>query len=125
MRKKQGTPVHASALQVAIVLVLVLATLVASTFAQRSGGNTRAQRGSTNALQSVNAYELAAVVAGPITITATAGDHGPTDYSNLIAAFTAINAGTHQGDIAIAIVGDTTQGSASAILNASGSGSAS
>jgi Peptidase family C25 len=62
--------------------------------------------------------------AGPITVTATAGTPGPTDYATLGAAFTAINAGTHQGAITIAVVGDTTE-TATATLNASGSGSAS
>src|SRR5262249_50643499 len=126
MRKKQDNSVHASALQVAIGLavVSVLVTFVASTFAQRSGGDTRAQRGSTDGFQSVNTEGLAAILAGPITITATGGNHGPADYANLRAAFAAINAGTHQGDINVAVVGDTTEAQP-AILNASGVGSAS
>ncbi|HEU0275216.1 MAG TPA: hypothetical protein VFQ83_11870 [Candidatus Udaeobacter sp.] len=127
MRKQQDSSVHASALQVALALALgsILVTLVASTFAQRSGGSTRPQQISAYTLQSANTEAPSAVLAGPVTVTATGGNHGPTIYPNLIAAFAAINAGTHQGDITIAIVGDSTQSSASAILNASGSGSAS
>jgi S-layer family protein/all-beta uncharacterized protein len=71
----------------------------------------------------------AAPLVGPVTVTATAGTTGPTDYATLKAAFDAINAGTHQGTITVAIVADTTEaavvGAASVVLNASGSGSAS
>ncbi|HEX7314759.1 MAG TPA: Ig-like domain repeat protein [Pyrinomonadaceae bacterium] len=63
------------------------------------------------------------VSAGPVTITASAGTAGPTDYATLQAAFAAINAGTHQGAINVWILGNTTE-TASAILNASGTGSA-
>src|SRR5437016_3932888 len=63
-------------------------------------------------------------VAGRITLTATAGTLGPTDYATLRAAFDAINAGMHQGVISISVVGDTTE-TASALLQASGSGPAS
>jgi len=62
--------------------------------------------------------------AGPITVTATAGTAGPTDYATLKAAFDAINAGTHQGAINIYVLGNTTE-TVAAVLNASGSGSAS
>jgi hypothetical protein len=58
-------------------------------------------------------------------VTATAGTTGPTTYATLGAAFTAINSGTHQGVITIAIVGDTNETTATATLNASGSGAAS
>ncbi|MGH8094394.1 MAG: hypothetical protein ACREIF_13140 [Chthoniobacterales bacterium] len=64
------------------------------------------------------------VSAGPVTITATAGDLGPTDYPSVQAAFAAINAGTSQGVINVFVLGDTTE-TASAVLNASGVGSAS
>ena len=47
----------------------------------------------------------------------------PTPYANLGAAFTAINAGTHQGDITVDITGNTAE-PASAVLNNSGAGSA-
>ncbi len=61
---------------------------------------------------------------GPVTVTATAGTAGPTDYANVKAAFDAINAGTHQGSINIWIMADTVE-AASAVLNGSGIGSAS
>ena len=61
---------------------------------------------------------------GPVTVKATAGVVGPTDYATLKAAFDAINAGTHQGQITVWILGDTVE-TASAVLNASGTGSAS
>ena len=61
---------------------------------------------------------------GPVTVKATAGNVGPTDYLTLKAAFDAINAGTHQGQITVWILGDTVE-TASAVLNASGTGSAS
>ncbi|MFL6546634.1 MAG: beta strand repeat-containing protein, partial [Candidatus Udaeobacter sp.] len=62
--------------------------------------------------------------AGPVTVTASAGTLGPTDYATVKAAFDAINAGTHQATINIFILGDTTE-AAPAVLNASGSGAAS
>jgi hypothetical protein len=62
------------------------------------------------------------VSAGPVTVTATAGTVGPTDYPTVKAAFDAINAGTHQGSLAIWIFGDTTEAAAAA-LSASGTGS--
>lgn len=61
--------------------------------------------------------------AGPVTVTASAGTPGPTDYATVKAAFDAINAGTHQGAINIHVFGNTVE-TASAVLNASGSGSA-
>ena len=59
-----------------------------------------------------------------ISVTATAGTAGPTSYTTLKASFDAINAGTHQGVIVITVDANTTE-AASAVLNASGSGSAS
>jgi trimeric autotransporter adhesin len=49
---------------------------------------------------------------------------GATPYTTIKAAFDAINAGTHTGSISITITGSTTE-TASAVLNASGTGSAS
>jgi len=49
---------------------------------------------------------------------------GSSSYTTLKAAFDAINAGTHTGDIEVKITGNTTESSA-AFLNASGNGSAS
>ncbi|MFL6274081.1 MAG: FG-GAP-like repeat-containing protein [Blastocatellia bacterium] len=60
---------------------------------------------------------------GPVTVTASAGTTGPTDYATLKDAFDAINLGTHQGTISIVISGDTSE-AAPAVLNASGAGSA-
>lgn len=59
-----------------------------------------------------------------VSITATAGNMGPTAYTTLKDAFDAVNAGTHQGAITIDITGNTSE-TTSAILNASGAGSAS
>ena len=41
--------------------------------------------------------------APPVEVEATAGTPGPTSYPTLKAAFDAINAGTHQGSVAIEI----------------------
>ncbi len=60
-----------------------------------------------------------------IEITATAGTTGPTSYANLRLAFAAINAGTHQGAITVAITSSPSADNNTAVLNASGSGSAS
>lgn len=60
---------------------------------------------------------------GPIAVTATAGTPGPTDYPTLKDAFDAINAGTHQGVITATVLANTTE-TASAVLNASGTGAA-
>jgi uncharacterized repeat protein (TIGR01451 family) len=61
--------------------------------------------------------------AGPIEVEATAGTAGPTAYATLKDAFDAINAGTHQGSINVEVCGNTAE-TATASLNASGSGSA-
>jgi hypothetical protein len=58
-----------------------------------------------------------------VTLTASSGTASGT-FTTLKGAFDAINAGTHQGAIVISINSSTTE-SASALLNASGSGSAS
>ena len=44
-----------------------------------------------------------------VSVTSTAGTVGPTLYATVSASFAAINAGTHQGVITIAIVGNTTE----------------
>jgi hypothetical protein len=52
-----------------------------------------------------------------VSVTATAGTAGPTTYVTVSAAFTAINAGTHQGAITIEITANTTEpGSPTALL---------
>ena len=62
-------------------------------------------------------------VQAQVSVTATIGTMGPTPYTTVKGAFDAINAGTHQGVIAISIIGDPVE-AASAVLNASGAGSA-
>lgn len=59
-----------------------------------------------------------------ITVTATAGVLGPTVYTTLFNAVTAVNAGTHQGNITMTVTANTTEVSQS-ILNSSGTGAAS
>jgi len=54
----------------------------------------------------------------PIEVTATMGTTGPIYYSNLKAAFDAINLGTHKGVITVKIEDNTIE-TASAVLNAS------
>lgn len=56
-----------------------------------------------------------------VSVTATLGSPGPVNYSTLKLAFDAVNAGTHQGAVTIQLTGSTTE-SASAVLNASGTG---
>ncbi|WP_118949712.1 T9SS type A sorting domain-containing protein [Taibaiella helva] len=58
-----------------------------------------------------------------VSITATAGATGPTAYTTLKGAFDAVNTGTHRGVVTIVINGNTAE-TATASLNASGSGSA-
>jgi hypothetical protein len=62
---------------------------------------------------------------GPIEVEGSIDGTTPTAYATLGAAFAAINAGTHTGAIAIDVCGDTSEGATVAVLNASGSGSAS
>jgi len=63
--------------------------------------------------------------AGPIEVEGSIIGTTPTAYATLAAGFAAINAGTHTGAITIDVCGNTTEPAAGAILNASGSGSAS
>lgn len=50
---------------------------------------------------------------------------GSSGYATLTAAFAAINAGTHTGTISVNICANTDEGTGTAVLNASGAGSAS
>ena len=59
-----------------------------------------------------------------VEAVATAGTPGPTGYTTLKGAFDAINVGTHQGAITVNVCADTTE-TASAALNASGTGGSS
>ena len=63
------------------------------------------------------------VSSGPVTVTATAGNLGPTDYTTVQSAFAAVNAGTHQGDVNVWVMADTIE-TTSAILKESGTGGA-
>lgn len=56
-----------------------------------------------------------------VSVTASAATTGPTSYTNLSSAFTAINAGTHQGDITVEISTSFVD-VASSVLNSSGDG---
>jgi len=60
-----------------------------------------------------------------ISVSATAGVSGPTSYTNLRLAFAAVNDGTHQGAITVDITSSPSADNNTAVLNASGSGSAS
>jgi hypothetical protein len=63
---------------------------------------------------------------GVIEVEGTGGSGTqPTGYATLGAGFTAINNGVHTGTIVIDVCGNTTEGTATATLNASGSGAAS
>jgi hypothetical protein len=59
-----------------------------------------------------------------VSVTATAGTVGPTPYTTVKLAFDAINAGTHQGAVTVAISANTTEGTTPATLNSNGAGSA-
>src|SRR5262249_26118734 len=61
---------------------------------------------------------------GPVELESTGGLIGPTGYASLGAALADINNGSYTGTITVDVCGDTTE-SATAVLNASGSGSAS
>ena len=60
-----------------------------------------------------------------VSVTATAGTTGPTNYATLKSAFDAINAGTHQGAVTVSINVSTNEGTTPATLDGSGAGSAS
>ena len=49
------------------------------------------------------------VVSAQVSVTASAGTPGPTAYTTISDAFTAINAGTHQGAIVITVSASTTE----------------
>jgi len=67
---------------------------------------------------------MSALASAQVSVTATAGTVGPTAYTTLGGAFTAINAGTHQGAITVSITASTSEGATVAALNSSGAGSA-
>ena len=91
----------------------------------------RAARGSANVSLSIEAPRPARATIpaapsgiGPVLVNATGGASG-TQYGTLGAAFAAINAGIHQGDITVNILGSTVEGATPATLNGSGAGAAS
>ena len=102
-----GGTTAANYLPQSTALVAATGTSVLSDYA----GTTRSL-----AKPSMGAYEY--TVTGALTVTASVG---PTTagYSTLKAAFDAIDAGTHQGDISIAINSSITE-TASAVLHQSG-----
>lgn len=58
-------------------------------------------------------------VKAQVSVSSSAGVTVPTNYLNFKAAFDAINAGTHQGTIAITITSNTVTETAQAVLNSS------
>jgi hypothetical protein len=48
-------------------------------------------------------------VAAQVSVTATTGTVGPTAYTTLKAAFDAVNAGTHSGNVTVTVSGNTTE----------------
>lgn len=52
-----------------------------------------------------------------VSVTATAGNTGPTTYPTLGQAFNALNGGVHGGAVTIDLVGDTNEGTTPATLN--------
>jgi hypothetical protein len=62
---------------------------------------------------------------GPATVTATGGVIGPSSYTTLGAAFSAVNGGTHTGAVTIEICASLNEGVTPATLNSSGAGPAS
>ncbi len=58
-----------------------------------------------------------ATAGNPVEVEATAGTMGPTAYASVGAAFAAINAGTHQGDINVEICFNSNEGTTPATLN--------
>jgi hypothetical protein len=117
-------------LSTSILTLCLIALTVFSVSMQRGAANgspqekVAPQQGAATASPTAG-NQVKSPLVGPVTVTATAGTVGPTDYATLKLAFDAINAGTHQGAITIDIVSSTTEGTTPATLNSSGAGSAS
>ena len=120
--KRPGSPLSNIKLQNRARLIIALATFCLLTFLLSATAFMQSRRITAGASTGLSSD---AVLVGPVTVTATAGTTGPTDYTTLKGAFDAINAGTHQGAITIDIVANTTEGATPAVLNSSGAGSAS
>ena len=132
------TSVRVFAVLIAVVLVTTFAVALETAASIKQAGRTESSHSESTRSARGKGYgnnsRVAGFLAPPPTlgtcdtgqnveVEATAGTPGPTGYSQLIAAFTAINGGTHQGSITIEICGNTIEGIAT--LNASGSGAAS
>ena len=95
--------------------LVVLTVLLAIAFFATTAGPAGAATGICESL-----------AGGVIEVEGTGGSGTqPTGYATLGAAFTAINTGVHTGTLVIDVCGNTTEGTATATLNASGSGAAS
>ncbi len=128
MKKQINPSIKAHLLWSALILLALLAVCaIPFALAQRNSVKQSEQsQKAPPAFQTVNTYTGRPVgVGGPVTVTATCGVIGPTNYATLKDAFDAINAGTHQCDIIIDIVSSTIEGSTPATLNGSGAGPAS
>lgn len=68
--------------------------------------------------------QISTITYSQVSLSSTGGATGPVTYSTLKMAFDSINIGKHTGAITINVIGNTTE-LASAVLNASGSGSSS
>ena len=75
--------------------------------------------GGTDVPETIQIYTITVIRAGNVNVNPGAGT-----FATVKDAFDAINLGTHTGAITVDIVGDTTE-AASAVLNASGTGSSS
>ncbi|RYY95613.1 MAG: hypothetical protein EOO11_15450, partial [Chitinophagaceae bacterium] len=80
--------------------------------AARAASTPVVVRSARNAVASVTAI-------GNVHVTATAGT-ATADYSTLSEAFAAINAGTHQGEIVLTIVGNTVETAQATLLGSGG-----
>ncbi|HET9571400.1 MAG TPA: hypothetical protein VFP20_08355 [Bacteroidales bacterium] len=87
------------------------------------GGGSGGFRSSSNYTGGTGANGLVVITPLPVQVDATQGTLSGY-YTNLKSAFDAINAGTHKGIITIQILASTNE-TASAVLNPSGSGSSS
>src|SRR6266542_4187702 len=126
MKKQINPTIKAHLIRSAFYLLLMLAVCaIPFALAQRNSFRQSVQSQKAQpAFQTIHTYTGIPVGVGPVTVTATCGVVGPTNYPTLKDAFDAINAGTHQCDTIIDIVSSTIEGSTPATLNGSGAGPA-
>ncbi len=126
MKKQINPTIKAHLIRSAFYLLLMLAVCaIPFALAQRNSVKQSEQpQQAQPAFQTIHTYTGIPVGVGPVTVTATCGVVGPTNYPTLKDAFDAINAGTHQCDTIIDIVSSTIEGSTPATLNGSGAGPA-